>query len=256
MLALKCYFASIESDDDRSVNDARGYACEYVAWRFVTHVSEREAIDFLLTELSSTPEDADNSDSHREADLSVENGRAQTGGERTPLLSSNRVSRSSSYFGTDTIAPMSNKQPFSDDDFDREFANLNAVEIAVVAEAKKFLSQKPVQKIINGIWRGDIVFWETLSVHSVKKAKIYNKRRADPYSRLRVPRYLKVFEVIFFGLFLAFYYGVLTHRSVWRVTVDEIFLYIWIAGFAYNEVGELLDAGRRSSFHWTCCDIG
>jgi hypothetical protein len=69
-------------------------------------------------------------------------------------------------------------------------------------------------------------------------------RRADPYCRLRVPQYLKAYEVVFFGFFLFFYYYVLTHRSYSRVTWDEIMLYLWLAGFAYNELGEILDAGR------------
>ena len=62
------------------------------------------------------------------------------------------------------------------DDFTASFDNLNALEIAAVSDAKKFLSQRVVQRIIESIWRGDIVFWETLDVGSEKEAKIYNKR--------------------------------------------------------------------------------
>jgi hypothetical protein len=87
------------------------------------------------------------------------------------------------------------------------------------------------------------------------------RRKADPFCRLRVPRYLKAFEAIFFLSFLALYYAVLIpiqrdHDRVrtpggaqppiaalqsgrqWsfhHVTVPEVFLYIWIAGFAYDE---------------------
>lgn len=62
------------------------------------------------------------------------------------------------------------------DDFASSFQNLNALEIAAVSDAKKFLSQRVVQRIIESIWRGDIIFWETLSVDSVKDAKVYNKK--------------------------------------------------------------------------------
>lgn len=53
-----------------------------------------------------------------------------------------------------------------DDDEDEEedptkpFVTLNALEIAAVADAKRFLSQHVVQKIVTGIWNGDIVFWD------------------------------------------------------------------------------------------------
>lgn len=56
------------------------------------------------------------------------------------------------------------------------FYGLNALEIATIAHAKKFLSQKVVQRIIDDIWNGEIVFWDTLSVHSRKKPQIFNKR--------------------------------------------------------------------------------
>lgn len=54
-----------------------------------------------------------------------------------------------------------------DDDEDQEedptkpFVTLNALEIAAVADAKRFLSQHVVQKIITGIWNGDIIFWDS-----------------------------------------------------------------------------------------------
>ena len=75
----------------------------------------------------------------------------------------------------------------ADDDLTSPFLGLNTLEIAAVADAKKFLSQKPVQRIITDIWNGSIVFWDTLNVDTKKKAKRYDKRTANPYSRLRVP---------------------------------------------------------------------
>lgn len=48
-----------------------------------------------------------------------------------------------------------------EEDPTKPFVTLNALEIAAVANAKRFLSQHVVQKIITGIWNGDIVFWES-----------------------------------------------------------------------------------------------
>lgn len=47
-----------------------------------------------------------------------------------------------------------------EEDPTKPFVTLNALEIAAVADAKRFLSQHVVQKIITGIWDGDIVFWD------------------------------------------------------------------------------------------------
>ena len=65
-----------------------------------------------------------------------------------------------------------------DDDPTMYFAGLNALEIATIASAKRFLSQHVVQHIIDGIWDGDIIFWESLSVHTRKRAQIYHQRYA------------------------------------------------------------------------------
>lgn len=67
-------------------------------------------------------------------------------------------------------------QPDAVDDPTKPFAGLNALEIAAVASAKKFLGQRLVQKVVQDIWDGDIVFWESFSVNAVKKAQTYNKR--------------------------------------------------------------------------------
>ena len=120
------------------------------------------------------------------------------------------------------------------DTFATTFAGLNALEIAAVSGSKKFLSQKAIQRIIDAIWKGDIVFWDTMSIHSTKRARIYNKDRSDPYCRLRVPLYLRLFEVLFFAGFLILYYIVLAQEDINRVTVAEIMLYIWFAAFSYN----------------------
>lgn len=122
---------------------------------------------------------------------------------------------------------------------------------------------------------GDITFWSSLSIDSSKHAHIYKARSADPYARLRVPKYLKWFEVAFFLGFLVLYYIVLVEKSFHHVTTAEILLYIWLASFAYNgdsssslsmkspadesvEFGEFWDAGTAFylSDFWTLWDVG
>ena len=230
--ALKWHFSAIEAEDDRGISQTRGLACELVAWRFVTHLTEREAIDHLCYELSSSRKRNGN-DVHAEGVDGAAEIPETT--ESMPLL--DEASADQTYVDED---PGSGT---SDDviSFASTFAGLNALEVAAVAEAKKFLSQKAIQRIIDGIWKGDIVFWDTFGQHSRKQAKIYNRNKCDPFSRLRVPLYLKVFEVLFLAGFLALYYTVLVQKTGHRVSVAEILLYIWLASFTYN--GE----------HITCC---
>lgn len=83
-------------------------------------------------------------------------------------------------------------------------------------------------------------------------------RRADPYCRLRVPIYQKTFEAVFFATFLVLYYAVLVERNPKKITLVETFLYIWIAAFAYDELGEFRDAGTLfyATDFWSIWDLG
>lgn len=56
------------------------------------------------------------------------------------------------------------------------FFGLNALEIAAIAHAKKFLGQTVVQRVVNDIWTGEIVFWDSLTVRSTKKPHVFNRK--------------------------------------------------------------------------------
>ncbi|KAF4967931.1 hypothetical protein FSARC_4624 [Fusarium sarcochroum] len=250
LLALKWHYTS--SSEHRTLGESRADACEIVAWRFLTRLSEREAVDYCLYEIPD-PDEA-------EAEAAG-NGHAgdEEAGETAPLLSHLRSIDSrrrgpgpagSSMKRNQLLSSLSRLTMTSDDDNDEDegdptssFKNLNALEIAAIADAKRFLSQHIVQKIITAIWSGDIVFWDSLSVHSTKRVRFYNPRTADPFSRLRVPKYLKSWEVLFFCIFLALYYAVLIVRDESRITIPEVILFLWIAAFFYDELSEWLDAG-------------
>ncbi len=242
--------------EDKGLNEARAFGCEIVAWRFLTHLSEREAVDFCLYEIPppARPGNGHYRDEEEGSQEVDENSAllAQVWPGPTELAR-RTVSRTGSSRRYQLLKSLSHltMSMSADQDEDGEpeedpttpFINLNALEIAAIANAKRFLSQNVVQKIITGIWNGHIIFWDTLSVHSTKKPRFYNPKTADPFSRLRVPKYLKSFEVVFFAVFLCLYYAVLVERNPYKISTIEIFLYIWLAAFSYDELSEWIDAG-------------
>ncbi|KAK2613721.1 hypothetical protein N8I77_000613 [Diaporthe amygdali] len=268
LLALKWHYGA--ATEDKGVNEARANAAEIVAWRFLTHLSEREVMNCCLYEIPD-PDDATEDAGARDE----ENGRrSEEVDENTALLAQTLSGTVNS--AKSTLTNTGSKKRYQllksisrltmaqdDDDEDQEedptkpFVTLNALEIAAVADAKRFLSQHVVQKIITGIWNGDIIFWDRLAVDSVKRPRFYNKATADPFSRLRVPKYLKSFEVIFFMIFLFLYYSVLVERNPEKISINEVLLYIWFLAFAYDELSEYVDAG--SIFYatdiWNLFDI-
>ncbi|KAK0636976.1 hypothetical protein B0T17DRAFT_613630 [Bombardia bombarda] len=256
LLALKWHYGCMT--EDKGLFDARANACEIVAWRFLTHLSEREAVDYCLFEIAdAAPSDGCQSRGEEEGEGEVDEhsallAQAWSGTAGTAQKALNQTGSSKRNLLLQSISrltmSMAADDDGSNDDEDEDdptapFLNLNALEIAAIADAKRFLSQSVVQKIITGIWNGDIIFWDNLSVHSVKKPRFYNPHTADPFSRLRVPKYLKSFEVLFFASFLFLYYAVLVERDPGRISCLEIFLYLWFAAFTYDELSEWIDAG-------------
>ncbi|RDA85915.1 hypothetical protein CP532_2696 [Ophiocordyceps camponoti-leonardi (nom. inval.)] len=220
------------------LNQTRSNACEIVAWRFLARLSEQEAMDFCLYEIPDT--DVDN------APPQIDNQDLET----APLLpratfSSYAVGSSAKRMQLQGSLHHLAGEGGDDNDVDptSAFKGLNALEIAAVANAKRFLSQHVVQKIVSGIWNGDIIFWDSLSVHATKRHRFYDPETSDPFSRLRVPKYLKSWEVLFFAVFLCLYYTVLVARVESHITGAEATLFVWIAAFAYDELSEWLDAG-------------
>lgn len=203
------------SGDDRGLNEARANACEIVAWRFLTHLNEREAVEFCLYEIPGPMKASDAveaavvpRDGDEESGTAAVNGAGHDPDENSPLLAqlwssatsdqnrgSTRRSAGKRYQLLQSISRLTMSMTYDhrsggdnnsgDDDDDENdptapFVQLNALEIAAVADAKRFLSQNVVQKIVTGIWNGDIVFWGRLEVDAIKKPQFYNPHTSDP----------------------------------------------------------------------------
>lgn len=122
-----------------------------MAWQFLTNLTERETIDFLLYELPPIPSPSDEVSDTEQSRHRQHNGGSHQVSEEAPLLRGG--GRQSSYFGTDSVSAGAITSSARSDEFSVQFENLSALEIATVSDSKKFLSQRPVQKIINGLWR-------------------------------------------------------------------------------------------------------
>ncbi|KAL3458106.1 hypothetical protein BJX64DRAFT_234036 [Aspergillus heterothallicus] len=268
LMILKWKFDKI-AEYDGGYDETRGYVCEYIAWQFLCHLNQRDVIEFLLEELRAPPRRTTSIEQAETGTINTAAFQTAEGNESAPLLSSSsfqshilgsRRRRVSSY-GSGLL---NFENGVYNEDAGEEFTmfiGLNALEIATIAHAKKFLSQRVVQKVVDDIWNGEIVFWDSLSVHSTKKPQFFNKRTADPYSRLRVPVYRKAFEAVFFVSFLLLYYAVLIERKQTRVGGFEALLYVWIAAFAYDELSGFVDSGMlfyQMTFWnlWDLCIIG
>jgi hypothetical protein len=161
LLASRYLFISADNDDD-GLSESRGLACELVAWQFLTFLSEKELIDYLLYELPRSSSGAENPGLRTQR----QNGNGspiltQEADESTSLLPQEQDVNYNNFHPPERDIPSSSSATQMDEsgpsrlvgeDPAEALAGMNALEIAAVANAKKFMSQKPVQKIVEDIW--------------------------------------------------------------------------------------------------------
>lgn len=179
---LKCHFDE-EKDGDWGSDPSRGYACEFIAWQVLLNLPFSEAIVHLLSGLRPMSDDEfSHGDLEGNSILSDYSTRRQDSAtEGTPLLVQAALAVSKAFgYGTNTCKLSSRhgdtQRHSEDDEIYAAFYGQNALEIAIIAHAKDFLSQKAVQHVINAVWRGDVILWNELSVHAWKKPQLYNER--------------------------------------------------------------------------------
>lgn len=159
-------------------------------------------MDHLLHEL---PEDTNREDPKADIESrpsqssgSAHSGEDEAANDQTPLLQRYQRKFGEFYKPPNQEAPSSSttyraESDLSEvekvDDPTKPLAGLNALEIAAVANAKKFLGQRLVQKVVRDIWDGNIIFWESLSVNAVKRARVYNKRYTSSSSCHMIEEY-------------------------------------------------------------------
>ncbi|OOO14084.1 hypothetical protein OAory_01026790 [Aspergillus oryzae] len=237
LMILKWQFDNA-ADYDWGVSESRGYACEYVAWQFVCHLNQRETLVYLLEELTWPTQKAINlpqaeMGTSGYASAAATNHRTLEEDERAPLLLGSSSSLYRFFGGTRRLGSSleddnSGSHDLTYDAYELEkfslFFGLNALEIATIAHAKKFLSQKVVQRVIDHIWKGEIVFWDTLSFVQLLKCS------RDAGRRILILGY-------------GFQYIAKLERKPTGIGIFETLMYFWIAAFAYDEVSGMADAG-------------
>lgn len=270
LIIARCDFLSNTSDIDmatgymeKGISDARAYAAEIIAARFLYHVPlDSDRIEFITYECKP------------QKTLQPSGGlTTESSSESSPLLNMPRVSAESQR-------DVYRKGLINMDDY----YNFSALQIAVISEAKRFLCSGPVESVLNRLWNGKIVFWDGISREARKSAHIYAIKKTskkgngethsfcfwrknnaidstnhDIYARLRVPKYRSFFIMVNYAILLGLFYLLLfTESDDLGITMTEVLLHIWFAGFATDEfmqAREAVSLGHYTIDYWSVFDI-
>ncbi|KAJ5783251.1 hypothetical protein N7457_005025 [Penicillium paradoxum] len=170
-------------------------------------------------------------------------------------------------------------------------ARVSCLEVAIRAQAKRFLAHPVVVQQLEAIWAGTVVFHSAAdNLHRPvnisqggnvdygatigpnghitidpsngtlrRSVTLYNPRDASLFklSRLRVPRYRQFLSTLSFAVLLGLFLAVLDRRSR-RITSLEVIFWFWSAGFMLDEVVGFNEQGFSlylMSF-WNLFDLG
>ncbi|KAI0322775.1 hypothetical protein OF83DRAFT_1091683 [Amylostereum chailletii] len=135
----------------------------------------------------------------------------------------------------------------------------NAIEMAIISKAKRFIKSSPCQKVIDAIWSGKCVY-QADSSHSFlsdtyKRNPIhfYNPHVApflDHY-RLKVPAIRSVLEYLNFLVLFILFIVAIELNEVDRLNIWEIFFMIYSLGFSLEKAAAMQEHGVKVFFTGT-----
>ncbi|KAJ7116020.1 hypothetical protein C8R44DRAFT_220116 [Mycena epipterygia] len=144
-------------------------------------------------------------------------------------------------------------------DFDEDERVGNAIEIAIVGKAKRFIKSSSCQKVIDGIWSGRAVY-QAESNHSIlsdtyKRTPIhfYDPHKApllDHY-RLKVPAIRSVLEYFNFLILFILFIIAIEMNELKRINSAEMLFMIYALGFTLEKVAAMQEHGIKVYFKGT-----
>lgn len=149
---------------------------------------------------------------------------------------------------------------------------LTALEVAIVSEAKSFLSTTACQKIVENVYRGRIIYTPTTFIdilpdhYKNRGISLYDPRRAPILNqyRLIVPRWHDVVELSQFIILLILYTLMMTsHASIigpkhLRFTGYELVFIAYAIGWTLDEMATVTEHGWTvyTENLWSFLDLG
>ena len=127
----------------------------------------------------------------------------------------------------------------------------NALEIAIISEAKSFLSSTACQKVVEAVYVGRIVYTPTSWIDLIpdqykhRGISLYDPRKASILNqyRLIVPRTRNIMEVTHYIILLILYTLTMANRDYARYTGWEITFVVYSLGWCLDEFASTLEHG-------------
>jgi hypothetical protein len=141
---------------------------------------------------------------------------------------------------------------------DEQTTPANVIERAVDLHALRVTGSSGYQKCVNYLWRGWLVQDEndpSTFVDYKKKDVVSYWTHVDP-DRMRAPVYQNATQIIFSIIYLGLFTGAIsTVNATGDLDIIEVMLYIFTAGFLFDELSKLWKVGRHYVGFWNVFNV-
>jgi hypothetical protein len=129
---------------------------------------------------------------------------------------------------------------------------LPALELAIISEAKTFLSSSACQRVVNAIYVGRVIYTPTSFIdilpdrYKQKPISLYNPRKAPMLNqyRLVVPRTRNFLEICHFVILLVLFLFIMAERDPSSFSGREMIFIIYTLGWVLDQTGSILEHGK------------
>ncbi|KAJ3541584.1 hypothetical protein NM208_g4539 [Fusarium decemcellulare] len=142
---------------------------------------------------------------------------------------------------------------------------LTALELAIISESKNFISSPGCQRVIEAVYRGQIVytplsFIDLLPNHfEYQPVSLYDPERAPflNHRRLIVPRTRYAIELVHYIFLVIFYILTMVHRGTNSLWLYETVFVLYTAGWVLHEFAAIIEHGWtiHSQKLWSFLDL-
>jgi hypothetical protein len=142
---------------------------------------------------------------------------------------------------------------------------ITALELAILSEAKSFISSTGCQRVVEAVYHGRIVYTpvsmvDILPDHYVRQpVSLYDPTKAPllNHHRLIVPRLRNFIGIAEFLVLTALYVLTLVHRNSDNLAVYEIIFVIYTTGWVVEEFADIVEHGWDLHAHslWSFLDM-
>ncbi|XP_006461893.1 hypothetical protein AGABI2DRAFT_185978 [Agaricus bisporus var. bisporus H97] len=179
----------------------------------------------------------------------------QVGADMYPLA----VALVTSWPAYNGVDPAIIAQVEQERDDDLEYYVGNAIELAILGKARKFIKTSACQKIIKAIWTGRCVY-QAQSSHSIlsdtykqNPIHFYDPHKApllDHY-RLRIPAIRSVLEYTNFLILFILFIVAIEYHELDSLNVPEIIFMVYALGFSLEKIATMQEHGMKVYFGGT-----